>query len=177
MEGARKLQGKQLINLSKALAKVLRHSAKEEGIEIRADGFCNLTDVLNVKYISRLNPSLADVQAVVEDNNKKRYELKKHEQFPDVWMIRAVQGHSITEVQDEELLQKISTDISEAENVFNYDAVCHGTYDEVLKIILETGMCRMTRNSMHFAPAIPGTQEVISGMRNSCQIVVEANLC
>eukprot|EP00356_Strombidium_inclinatum_P005107 CAMPEP_0170503964 /NCGR_PEP_ID=MMETSP0208-20121228/46460_1 /TAXON_ID=197538 /ORGANISM="Strombidium inclinatum, Strain S3" /LENGTH=294 /DNA_ID=CAMNT_0010783927 /DNA_START=310 /DNA_END=1190 /DNA_ORIENTATION=- len=45
-----------------------------------------------------------------------------------------------------------------------------------MKFIYQDGLCRMTRNHIHLASGIPGKDEVISGMRNSCEVVVELNL-
>jgi RNA:NAD 2'-phosphotransferase (TPT1/KptA family) len=52
------------------------------------------------------------VEQVVESNNKKRFELvQKDEQY---W-IRAVQGHTMQTVKDEDLLKPIDT-----KTVFQY---------------------------------------------------------
>lgn len=40
---------------------------------------------------------------------------------------------------------------------------------------MQTGLNRMTRNHMHLAIGLPGNG-VISGMRTSCQIVIEINI-
>lgn len=47
----------------------------------------------------------------------------------DLWFIRAVQGHTIGEVKDDELLTKITNDINDPENVFKYNEIVHGTYE------------------------------------------------
>lgn len=100
---------------------------------------------------------MADVIAVVEDNNKKRFELKRNEDFPDLWLIRAVQGHSISAVKDEELLEPLKPTIDdEGFNCFMFPQVIHGTYYDPLKLILENGLCRMTRNGVHMAIGLPG---------------------
>lgn len=128
--------------------------------------------------MARFKATFADVQAVVNENNKKRFELKQEQNAlgADTWFIRAVQGHSIEAVKDEDLLDKVTTNITDKENVFNFNAVCHGTYTQFLKPIMETGLCRMSRNGIHFAPEIPGAAQVISGMRTSCDVVVQANV-
>lgn len=107
-----------MINFSKALSKLLRHDAQNQGIEIRSDGFCNLDDVLACKYVKRFNATLGDVQAVVEDNNKKRFELVPNPDYPNLYLIRAVQGHSITEVKNEDLLEPITADLDAKCNIF-----------------------------------------------------------
>jgi 2'-phosphotransferase len=72
----RNCTGKQLINLSKTLSKLLRHDALNQGIEIRSDGFCKLSDVLKIKMIMKFNPTFDDIMACVNDNNKKRFEIQ-----------------------------------------------------------------------------------------------------
>ena len=156
-KGPRNVTGKNVINFSKALSKVLRHQAEAEGIKINSDGYCSLDDVLDCKYCKKFRATMADVIAVVEDNNKKRFELKRNEDFPDLWLIRAVQGHSIAAVKDEELLEPLKpTREKDGFNCFMFPQVIHGTYYEPLKLILETGLCRMTRNSVHMAIGLPG---------------------
>jgi hypothetical protein len=41
---------------------------------------------------------------------------------------------------------------------------------------MKNGLCRMARNNIHMALGLPQQDSVISGMRNSCQIVVELNI-
>ncbi len=73
----RNCTGKQLINLSKTLSKLLRHEALNQGVDIRSDGFCKLNDVLNNKMVIKYNPTFDDIMACVNDNNKKRFEIQK----------------------------------------------------------------------------------------------------
>ena len=120
---------------------------------------------------------MADVRSCVENNNKKRFELINDPQSPNEYLIRAVQGHTIKSVKDEELLTKLSLDIEDKEkSIYKYNTACHGTYSKVLDLIQQNGLCRMARNSIHFAPGVPGFDTVISGMRFSCEIVIEANI-
>mmetsp|Transcript_27431 Transcript_27431/g.20576 ORF Transcript_27431/g.20576 Transcript_27431/m.20576 type:complete len:114 (+) Transcript_27431:380-721(+) len=41
---------------------------------------------------------------------------------------------------------------------------------------MKTGLNRMARNHIHFAIGRPGKKGVISGMRASCEVVVEVNM-
>ena len=52
----------------------------------------------------------------------------------------------------------------------------HGTYYEPMPLILKGGLNKMARNHMHFALGTPGKAGVISGMRSSCQVVIEINM-
>ena len=40
---------------------------------------------------------------------------------------------------------------------------------------MKEGLCRMARNHIHFAAAMPGEDGVISGMRGSCQVSIYVN--
>ena len=80
------------------------------------------------------------------------------------------------EVKDEELLTIIGKNKSDPNSVYDYAQVVHGTQRKVLDLIMESGLCRMARNNVHMAIGLPGKTGVISGMRNSCDTVIEINL-
>ena len=84
-------------------------------------------------------------------------------------MIRARQGHTTKVVKTEELLEKIT-------DPFGFNEVVHGTYYEPMPLIMENGLNRMARNHIHFAVGMPGKNGVISGMRGTCEVVVEINM-
>ena len=172
MQG-RNMNAKNINNLSRALTKLLRHDAQSQGLFIRPDGFIPLAEIMRVKYVSKFKPTMLDIEDVVNDNDKKRLDLQEVE---GQWMLRAVQGHTISDVLDEDLLTRITNDINEPENVFNYAEVFHGTYRKVLDLVMKSGLCRMARNHVHMAVGLPGANQVISGMRSSCQIAFEVNM-
>ena len=116
---------------------------------------------------------MADLNTVVNSNDKKRLDLQ---QINGQWMIRAVQGHTISAIADEDLLTAISTDINQPENVFRYHEVFHGTYKHSLTRIMQAGLSRMKRNHIHMAAGLPGGGKVISGMRRSCEVAIEVNM-
>jgi 2'-phosphotransferase len=41
---------------------------------------------------------------------------------------------------------------------------------------MKNGLNKMARNHIHMAVGLPGKAGVISGMRDSCQVVIEINL-
>jgi 2'-phosphotransferase len=103
--------------------------------------------------------SVETIRKVVVSSDKKRFELI----FEDgIELIRAAQGHSMAL---EAIKYELITDPS------LYPNVIHGTYSEVLPLILEQGLKRMARTHIHFAPALP-ENGVISGMRGSADIVI-----
>ena len=79
--------------LSHALSKVLRHTANAKGIGVGADGFCSVRELLELQVFKALSCSVADIVDVVENSNKKRFQLSGE---PGELMVRAVQGHSMS---------------------------------------------------------------------------------
>jgi len=155
------------VQLSKFLSYVLRHGAAKEGIEMGSDGYVKIDDLLaKPKLKNQWKTTLDHIKVVVNSNDKKRFELKE---IDGVLMIRAVQGHSIKTVKTEDLLEPIK-------NPFQYSQVVHGTYFEPLPLIMKGGLNKMARNHVHLAAGLPGKDGVISGMRSSCQVVIELNM-
>jgi RNA:NAD 2'-phosphotransferase (TPT1/KptA family) len=87
---------KKMVDFSKFLSFVLRHGAKEVGIEMDAQGFVIVDDLMKTGRAKHY--SLADLQFVVESNSKKRFEIVQFDgpEGTKIWKIRAVQGHTIT---------------------------------------------------------------------------------
>ncbi len=78
---------------------------------------------------------------MVDNNDKKRYQLiaELDANGNEILWIRAVQGHTIEQVHDEELLRPIL-------DPFFYEEVVHGTYLKVVEPIMKNGLCKMARN-------------------------------
>lgn len=94
------------VQLSKALSYILRHGAAKEHLKMAADGYISLDAVLARPKLSKIkmehggSPSQEDVMQVVETNDKKRFEVSQRESGQV--FIRAVQGHSISEVSNQD---------------------------------------------------------------------------
>jgi 2'-phosphotransferase len=168
-----------LVTVSKALSRILRHQALHMGLQMSSDGFVKLADILATKDFT--HTTLADIQQVVETNDKKRFELVliddatpsaalSHTPTAAEYKIRAVQGHSIAIVEDEGLLQEITE--ANLSSLLPHETVVHGTYRRFLPSILQDGLKRMRRNHIHLATDFPEGGGVISGMRSSCEIGV-----
>ena len=158
-----KLSTKRQVKISKAMSYLLRHGAAEAGLQIRPDGYVVLTSLL--EHTSLSGCTVGDAVAVVSSNDKQRFSLYTDSATGILW-IRANQGHTLRAVQDSELLTKI-TDPKDA-------PVCiHGTYYKVLPLILQSGLSRMKRNHIHFAPGFASEKGgVISGMRGDCEVAI-----
>eukprot|EP00933_Yihiella_yeosuensis_P024682 TRINITY_DN19132_c0_g1_i2.p1 TRINITY_DN19132_c0_g1~~TRINITY_DN19132_c0_g1_i2.p1 ORF type:complete len:393 (+),score=79.87 TRINITY_DN19132_c0_g1_i2:73-1179(+) len=160
------------MQISKAMAFVLRHNAVSLGLVIRPDGFCKAADMLALQNFKTIGCTMDDLQSAVNTNDKKRFEIL--EEDGEVF-VRAVQGHSMKVVSDDSLLQRLS--LADA----TLPKVCvHGTYRRCLDSIRQKGLLagggKSKRNHIHFAPYEPGDGRVISGMRYDCEIAIYLDL-
>jgi 2'-phosphotransferase len=150
-------------NLSKSLSWLLRHGAVQNGIKVSPDGYVLLDDVLKMKQFSK--NTLDEVQFVVDNNEKKRFDLK---QDNSQYYIRANQGHSIevaSKIKQEELLTKLTEPL---ENVL------HGTTYEKYKLIKTSGLKKMERSHIHFAITddfVVGNKDQ-SGIRYNAEVLI-----
>ncbi|CAD8188262.1 unnamed protein product [Paramecium octaurelia] len=143
----------------------LRHGALKEGIPIRQDGFVLVQDLLKQPAIVKLKANLQIIRNIVDNNDKKRFELKE---IDGQLYIRCVQGHTI-EINEEELLEKIV-------DPQQFPVIVHGTYFQAWDLIKDTGLNKTARQHIHFAVGLPGNEAVISGMRNTCEVIIEVDM-
>lgn len=139
--GSQNKSKQKMIELSKAISYVLRHGAKECKIDIDEKGYVKLDDLLNLQILKSHKATKDSVFKVVKENDKKRFEVILRD---GVEYIRAVQGHSISNVKNEEALDLIT-------NIFNYPTIIHGTYYEAWKLIEKSGLNKMNRNAIRMA--------------------------
>ncbi|CAG8570111.1 14719_t:CDS:2, partial [Cetraspora pellucida] len=146
-----------LVKLSKSLSYVLRHHAKDEGLNIRGDGYVKLDDLLRLPKFK--GTTFDDIEFVVDNNDKKRFTLTQ-ETYDGVssWWIRANQGHSI--------------ELEEITDPLQFPEIIHGTYLRNWKNIESQGLSRMQRNHIHFATGLFGDEGVTSGMRKTCDLFI-----
>lgn len=150
------------VRLSKTLAYALRHGAEELGLEMRPSGYVSLAALLALPLFRGY--SEAQVEEVVRTNSKKRFTLTTDESGESTF-IRANQGHTLELVKDEELL----TPIEDPDEV----AQCiHGTYLKFWESIADQGLSRMTRNHIHLTAHEIGDDQVVSGMRSNCNLLL-----
>eukprot|EP00730_Choanoeca_flexa_P001683 TRINITY_DN10743_c0_g3_i1.p2 TRINITY_DN10743_c0_g3~~TRINITY_DN10743_c0_g3_i1.p2 ORF type:complete len:263 (+),score=10.15 TRINITY_DN10743_c0_g3_i1:3603-4391(+) len=146
---------------SRAMTRILRHSAVDDGIAIDKDGWVKLSDLLRHRS---LQPTTRDqVCAIVENCPKQRFQLDKAQ-----WRIRATQGHSI-QLATDDLLQPVTSP-------GQFPVVVHGTKRKYWPSIKGAGLSTMGRNHVHFATALPGSNNVISGMRGSSEVLIHLDV-
>ncbi|KAJ5038394.1 uncharacterized protein L3040_007257 [Drepanopeziza brunnea f. sp. 'multigermtubi'] len=173
-----------------ALSKLLRHAAEEAGLKLDAEGFASVEQVMQWPRLRSLQVTFADIQAVVSDNAKQRFSLKRSKPSssssssssadPADWLIRANQGHSIAAVASAALLTPITL---AAGNV--PDVVVHGTYFASYALIVASGgLKRMGRNHIHFSTGLPSGGDgaagagaaVVSGMRSDAELLIYVDI-
>jgi len=150
--------------LSRKLTALLRHRALEEGLHITEEGYVRLADILELEHMASVGYTVAEVEALVErQDEKRRFGFTRWD--GELW-VRANQGHTMRVVQDDKLLKPVTA----PEEI---DCCVHGTYlNAWQQIVASGGISRMQRNHVHFAPRLPGSEEVISGMRPDCEVGV-----
>lgn len=133
-------------------------------MEINRDGFATMTNLLaklNQKG-GRRKVTEADVAAIVKDCPKKRFQMQE---VDGVLCVRAAQGHTIRHIEDEELLTRIEA----PEEV---PLAVHGTTMAAWKSIEKTGLNRGSRNHIHLAVDLPGSDKVVSGARSTSKVFI-----
>ncbi|KAJ8065581.1 hypothetical protein OCU04_006259 [Sclerotinia nivalis] len=163
--------------ISKALSKLLRHAAEDEGLKLDEEGYARLDLVMQWPRLKSLKPTFADIRAAVHDNAKQRFSMKANpalpippspsSEDPSDWVIRANQGHSIA-IDSAALLVPITI---EGGNV--PETCVHGTYFAFYEEIVRSGGLRkMGRNHVHFGTGVPEEGGVISGMRGDAEVLI-----
>ncbi|KAL6709318.1 tRNA 2'-phosphotransferase [Coniothyrium glycines] len=164
------------VQASRALSKLLRHQAEQQGLKLGKGGYVNVQDALNTTALKSLKLTFPELRSLVATNNKQRFSLilatslaaappsptspvdpalaasgPEASQDPADYLIRANQGHSLA-VDTDGLLTAIS---AQAGNL--PATVVHGTDDAALDLImLGGGLRRMGRTHIHFASGLPG---------------------
>jgi len=124
---------KELIRKSKLLSLVLRHDPAAIGLELDANGWAKVDDLIAKAACAGTPISPAELEEIVTTNEKKRFDLDAVN-----GRIRANQGHSVD----------VDVEIPEAvppENLF------HGTAVQNIGSILEKGLLKQDRQHVHLS--------------------------
>lgn len=135
------------------LAKILRHSATEDGLTIHKGGYISFKDL----YFHK--PQLKITKEMITKSN--RFQITECGS-----MIRALQGHTIDYFigKEEELGMKRITNFE--------DSVCvHGTYIENLNTIKNEGINRMRRVHIHMS------NKYVSNKKFDFYVYIDAQKC
>lgn len=152
------------VELSKLLSWILRHGANEEKLPIDGNGYVDIDIILKHQRFVSKKFSLMEIKNVVSNDQKQRFTLNS---LPNGKMlIRANQGHSLTNVQ---MTMSIVDDASKL------PVAVHGTYYRFWEKIKSEGLKRMTRNHIHLTESEHFNVE-ISGFRSSSEILIYINV-
>ena len=128
---------KKMKHISKKLSWILRHGAKEIGLNMTEDGWVYISDLL--KHISL---DLTQLQDLVQQDRKQRFEI--------IWkenpIMRASQGHSHTLVKNLDTLEQ-SWDVYTTDDKLLW----HGTYGKAVEEIAQQGIKALSRTHVHLA--------------------------
>ena len=134
-ESTKPNKSKEMTNISRTLSTILRHSAKDHGLDIESSGYIKLDDILNLQALKKKKVTFEMILDLVKSCEKQRFQLENRPPY----YIRATQGHSMTLVKNDETLKKL-------ENYANYPIVVHGTNTAAWEIIKSSGLNKMGRN-------------------------------
>lgn len=157
-------RNKKLVDLSRCLSWILRHGIIDLKLDMDAEGYVLLDDVMQVKDVKKF--SVNDVISVVSSNGKERFKLIT---VDGNLYIRANQGHSkkVGElISDEKMLKKIEKPL---------DICIHGTNEKAYEIIKTKGLSKMGRKHIHLATGLPSAN-VKSGIRKSASVIIHINM-
>lgn len=136
---------------SRAVSKLLRHTAGERGLTMSADGWAGIADVLRILGLTRDRLDVA-----VRDNDKQRLQV-------DGDRIRACQGHSLEGMPvTREALE------NSWERVHPADLLWHGTNRSALPAIQREGLHPGRRTHVHLAP----TKDSRVGRRTAVEVLL-----
>ena len=116
-------------------------------------GWCGLNDLLGVPKVVKFGAAKADIYRVVQECEKKRFEVKE-EDF--VEYIRATQGHSKGLIDTAAALTPLTSPT-------HFPVCIHCTKSELLPLIESTGLNRMGRQHIHMASREMGDNGLVSG--------------
>jgi 2'-phosphotransferase len=154
---------KDLDKLSKTLVWLLRHGAVRNRIPISTNGYVSLDRVFKMHQFS--NYTLYDVQSVVENSDKRRFDLKQEN---GKYYIRANQGHSCevaSKINQDEIFTKLTEPLK--------DIVSHGTSYEKYDLIKAFGLKRKKRSHIYFAVLddfVPGCED--EKIRHNAEVLI-----
>ena len=130
------------VKRSKRLSLVLRHRPESQGLELDRNGWIDVDVLLTALAAHGTTMTRADLERVVADNDKQRFEWDR-----DRDRIRARQGHSVQ--VDLELQEQAPPDV-----------LHHGTPRRNVDAILATGLERRGRHHVHLSADVATAQRV-----------------
>lgn len=146
----------ELIPLSKAIARVLRHRPDAAGLQLDKQGWCRIDELLAGMASAGTVITRTQLDDIVRGSDKQRFTVS-----PDGQLIRAAQGHSVRGVELQ-LRRKTPPDV-----------LLHGTVAAALPDIRRHGLLPMRRHHVHLSVDIAAATAV--GRRRGTPVVLEVD--
>ncbi|MBD3886535.1 RNA 2'-phosphotransferase [Phormidium tenue FACHB-886] len=138
--------------ISKYLSKHLRHTPERLGLTLASGGWVRVDELLSACVAHQFLITRAELEEVVIANDKQRFSFDETKT-----RIRANQGHSV-EV-DLQLEPQIPPDI-----------LYHGTGEQSVPVILQSGLLKMSRHHVHLSKDMETARKV--GMRHGRPVIL-----
>jgi putative RNA 2'-phosphotransferase len=122
-----------IVRASKFMSLVLRHQPEKIGIELDANGWTSVADLIARSHNGSVRLSAELIQEVVVTNDKKRFVISE-----DGLRIRAAQGHSV----------EVDLDLAARQPP---DFLFHGTAARNMESIRESGLLKGRRHHVHLS--------------------------
>ncbi|CAE7314010.1 TRPT1, partial [Symbiodinium sp. CCMP2592] len=160
-----RVRGERAKEISKALTQLLRHAAPRLKIPIQEDGYMEMGALLRAPRFWNQWITEAEVIDVIHYNQKSRFEVCFQQ---GIYLVRALQGHSISHIRDDLVLTPLSVDQTP-------EYAAHGTFYDFYGSILQHGLMAGGRHGPTFRRHIQLVewlpwQGAVSGMRSDCDI-------
>ena len=166
------------VSVSKALAGCLRHG-HHPPVTATSAGWVLLEDLLSWPRISKQHTTPGDLLEIARNNAKSRYEIRPSDR---TYYMRAVQGHSRTDVYDEDLLERYTEETLP-------EVLLHGTKWHLYDAIRDQGIMPQAllaqqgrsgkgkkgsegRRHVHLISEEDRGQDVLSGFRENATMVI-----
>jgi putative RNA 2'-phosphotransferase len=141
-----------LVRISKYLSKHLRHAPERIGLTLAIGGWVNVDDLLSACAAHQFPITRAELEEVVATSDKQRFSFDETKT-----RIRANQGHSVD--VDLELQPQIPPDV-----------LYHGTSEQSVPAILQSGLLKMSRHHVHLSKDVETARKV--GMRHGRPVIL-----
>lgn len=166
--GTRQSNQRVIDKLTVLLHKILRHQARDLGLNIRRDGFVRAVELIALKQVkvllSRLSrredDNVSFLRKLVTNDTKQRMSLMDNRRE---WYIKANKNYVVPEGEEDVLLKKAKPS--------DFEQVIHGTYVKSFKSILNSGLNRMSREHIQCTSS-ESTTGTAAGFRKSCNLLI-----
>lgn len=146
---------KQLIKISKYLSQHLRHQPERLGLNLAPGGWVNVDELLTACANHQFPITRKQLEEVVATSDKKRFSFDE-----TGTKIRANQGHSV------------EVDL-QLEPQTPPDTLYHGTAEQFVNSILQSGLLKMSRHHVHLSIDIDTAKRV--GMRQGRPVILKVD--